>query len=168
MTNAERDALAAEVNRQITYLIPFMNDILAARNADRPITPLLQRVELWVNDLGRIRILAQNMAGADRKAEWVLGPTEEHCSTCSFYAGKVYRRSVWTKWLEPYNLMPRTKGPGKECEGWQCKCDLVDTDKPVTPGRPPIWKPSRKSVDGKIIIHGRHEIPHRSHQTQAS
>lgn len=143
-----------------------MNAIIEGSEANGgSLTPLLMRVEMWVNDLGRIRQKAQNMACADQKAEWLIGPTEQHCPTCSFYAGKVYRRSVWIKYLEPLGLLPRTKGPesGLACGGWQCLCDLVNTNKPVTPGRPPIWKGPKtpgRPRRGKILG------AHRSRQAQ--
>lgn len=150
LTIEEQDALASEINQQITFLIPFMNDILNGSEArGGPLMPFLQRVELWVNDLGRIRTHAQNMACADQKAEWVYGDTISHCPSCSFYEGKVYRRSVWEKYLGPAGLLPRTKGGALSCGGWRCLCSLENTNQPANRGRPPIWKADK--VRGKVM-----------------
>jgi hypothetical protein len=76
------------------------------------------------------------MAAADQKGQWKYGDTTAHCPSCAAYAGRVYRNSVWTKWLEPLDMMPR--GKGLACGGWQCDCSIVKTSEPVTPGKPPI------------------------------
>lgn len=155
MTDAEKNRLQDEINGQLVYLLPFMRAILDNSKANGgALLPLLQRAEMWVNRIAEIRMIAANMAQADQPAEWVVGPTE-HCETCLFYEGKVYRRSIWEKYLGPLDLLPR--GHGLDCKGYRCQCELANTDKPILSGRPPIWKPSQKAHH-----HGL-EISHHSH-----
>jgi hypothetical protein len=101
------------------------------------LTPLYDRLELWVNQYGRIMTLAGMLAAADQKGIWVLGDAE-HCETCLFYAGRVYRNSVWTKWLEPLELLPKMHG--LKCKGFNCACSIKPTSEPVSSGKPPIFK----------------------------
>lgn len=152
MTDEEKIRLQLEINSEISYIIPFADVIEAESKANgAPLGPLLDRIELWVNNYGRIVSLAGSMAAADAKAQWEYGDTIKHCVDCSTYAGRVYRNSVWRKFLEPYDAMPR--GHGLACSGFQCDCDLKPTSEPVTPGRPPIPKgPSgKKSHDQPVV-----------------
>lgn len=139
MTDEETARLRLEIATQISYIGSF-----AAAVADNSkengghLFPLYDRLELWVNNYGRIMSLAGTMAAADRKAIWVYGDTVKHCPSCSAYVGLVYRNSVWHKWLEPHDMLPR--GKGLACGGWLCDCDLKPTSEPVRPGRPAIVK----------------------------
>ena len=160
-TPEEQNALEQAIARQQAYLLPFMNAILASSEANGGhLLPLLQRGDMWVTALEQVRQMAANFFAADQPAEWVVGPTE-HCETCLFYEGRVYRRSVWKKYLEPYGLLPRTRGAnsGLICRGFKCQCNLADTRKPITPGRPPIFK-----ATGKRTLNDRYS--HRTHQGQ--
>lgn len=61
---------------------------------------------------------------------FVLGPNEQHCSTCSGLSGKTAPLSWWRS----SGLIPSENGNSKyECGGWQCKCKLIDSQgSPVT------------------------------------
>jgi 2'-5' RNA ligase len=152
MTDAEKIRLQLEINTEISYTVPFADAIADESKANGgALGPLFDRVELWVNNYGRIVSLAGSMAAADKKAQWAYGDTIKHCDDCSTYAGRVYRNSVWLKFLEPYDAMPR--GHGLACSGFNCDCDLKPTSEPVTPGRPPIPKgpPGKKSHEHPIV-----------------
>lgn len=147
MTDEEKIRLQLEINSEISYILPFA-DAVAENNKENggALSPLFDRVEMWVNNYGRIVSLAGSMAAADAKSQWEYGDTIQHCVDCSTYAGRVYRNSVWRKFLEPYDAMPR--GHGLACSGYNCDCGLKPTSEPVTKGRPPIPKgPGKKSHD---------------------
>ena len=95
-----------------------------------PYSTIVSRAELWANRYNSIVTLAQVTACADKKRIWRLGVTEEHCSDCASYEGKVYRNSTWAKW----GAIPRSHSLA--CGGWLCDCNLEPTLGPVTPGHP--------------------------------
>lgn len=148
-TEEEQQRLRLEVNLETSYVMAFGADIANNSKANGGLLyPFLDRVDLWVNSYERIVSLAGVLAAKDAKGEWVYGDTVEHCPSCMGYQGRVYRNSVWEKYLEPYDLMP--KGKGLSCGGWNCDCMITPTDKPITRGRPPII---RKALDELAHIH---------------
>lgn len=156
MTEEEAERLRLEINLQIGYIPGFADAIAANSKANGgALTPLLDRVELWVNNYGRIETLAGTLAAADAKGEWMYGDTAGHCNSCSTYAGRVYRNSVWRKYLEPHDLMPR--GKGLACKGFNCDCGILPTDKPITKGYPPIVKVhqhgTNQAASGQTSLH---------------
>lgn len=147
MTQAEKDRLELEINTQITYIGGLADAVSSNSKANGgQLLPLYDRLELWVNQYGRIMSLAGTMAAADQKGLWKYGDTVDHCPSCKALAGRVYRNSTWTKWLEPLDMMPR--GKGLACGGWQCDCSIIKTSEPITPGKPPIVT--------KGLAHGTH------------
>lgn len=137
ITESEKQRLDLEINTQIMYIGGLADAISANSKANGGhLSPLYDRLEMWVKQYGRIMSLAGQMAAADQKGLWKYGDTIDHCASCMSYSGKVYRNSVWRKWLEPYDLLPR--GKGLACGGWQCDCKIVPTSEPVTPGKPAI------------------------------
>lgn len=155
MTDEEKTRLELEINTEISYVTLFADSIEEESKANGgKLGPLFDRVELWVNNYGRIVSLAGSMAAADKKSQWAYGDTIKHCVDCSTYAGRVYRNSVWRKFLEPYDAMPR--GHGLACSGFQCDCSLKPTSEPVSKGRPPIPKgpskgPGKKEHDHPVV-----------------
>lgn len=89
---------------------------------------IVSRLELWQGDYNLVKTTAQNMACADQKAVWVLGMTERHCGSCSGFAGRVYRRSVWEK----NGAIPRSRQLA--CNGYRCDCRLESTTQRISPG----------------------------------
>lgn len=148
ISDDEQNRLRLEVATQISYIDGFATTIAAQSKANGgALTPLYDRLELWVNNYGRIQTLAYTMAAADEKAIWVYGDTTNHCPSCSAYAGLVFRNSTWTKWLEPLDMLPR--GRGLACKGYQCDCSLKKTSEPVRPGRPPIMTKEHTHANGE-------------------
>lgn len=148
MTEEEQTRLRLEINTEIGYVAAFADAIAANSKANGgALTPLLERADLWVNAYGRIESLAGTLAAADAKGKWEYGDTTAHCVSCSTYAGRVYRNSVWRKYLEPHDLMPR--GKGLACKGFQCDCSIVPTDEPITKGYPPVVKFLSANSHGK-------------------
>lgn len=133
-TDAEMTALEIEINLEVSHLGGFADAIEASSKAnDGALQPLLDRADLWAGAYNRIVSRANVMACADQKLRWVLGDTE-HCSTCLGFADKVYRGSIWQKYLAPLDMLPQ--GRGLECGGWNCKCSFEVTTDRATPGKP--------------------------------
>ena len=131
LTDEEQDKLDAVVLEQFKYIASFGDDIADAnKKSGAKVQPLFDRAEMWVNQYDNVRNLAKTTVCEDEKLEWILGPTEEHCPDCSWYAGKVYRASVWNKW----GVRPQSRSLA--CHGYNCLCQLRKTDKPVTRGKP--------------------------------
>lgn len=132
LSEAELNRLADMANDELTYVLPFGRDIVEnSREAGGKLAPLLGRVDNWVSRLERVASTAELMAAGDKKKKWVYDPTKEHCPDCERLNGRVYRASTWDR----YGIAPRS--PELACFGTHCGCDFVDTDDPVTPGRPP-------------------------------
>lgn len=131
LTEEEQGKLDKAILEQFRYIGGFADDIAGVnKKTGGKVAPLFERAELWVNQYDSVRSLAQTTVCQDEKLEWELGPTEEHCPDCSWYAGKVYRASVWNK----YDIRPQSHDLA--CHGYNCKCRLRKTDKSVTRGKP--------------------------------
>lgn len=127
----EINRLTLEVNKEVSYINGFIQSILSnSRALGGRLESLFSRADLWVSGYNRIRILASTYAAKDQKQEWVYGDAK-HCRDCLTYNGKVYRASVWRK----HGIYPRMYE--LECRGYNCKCQLVPTNKPANKGYPP-------------------------------
>lgn len=80
------------------------------------------RLLLWVFMLAGVYTLGKiyNSRNQNSKLVWRLGATEQHCSTCSSYNGRVMTAAQWQK--EPHRPQSRSL----ECGGWRCDCSLVE------------------------------------------
>ena len=86
------------------------------------------RLDLWANRYPALRTAVYSQAAGDKKAQWQLGATEEHCRTCYGFNGRVYRRSTWAK----NNALPQSQALC--CKGFRCDCSLIETEARITPG----------------------------------
>lgn len=123
----------AAILAQYDYVDSYAADIVQAAKDKTPIDGLLSRVPLWSNRYNEayteaIMLISEKNGG---KLEWVLGATEEHCTTCSNLNGIVAYASEW----QILNVKPQNAPNGKiECGGWHCDCELKPTDKRRTAG----------------------------------
>jgi hypothetical protein len=157
ITDEEKTRLRLEINTEITFISGFADAIQNGSKANGgQLAPLYDRLEMWVNAYDRIMSLAGQLAAADAKGIWVYGDTIDHCASCSTYAGRVYRNSVWVKWLEPYDLLPH--GGGLACKGFRCECSIKKTSEPVSSGRPPIV--TKVHTHDPIKAHGNYPATH--------
>jgi len=62
------------------------------------------RLDMWAGRYGALKTRVEATAAGDKKKQWVLGRTEEHCRTCYGVAGRVYRNSTW---LQPGAVLQR-------------------------------------------------------------
>lgn len=126
-------ASEAAILAQFDFVDQFARDIVDARIDKTPIDGLLARVPLWANRYNEayndaVMLITKEAGG---NLEWVLGETEQHCSTCANLNGIVARASEW----EALNVKPQNSPNDKiECGGWRCDCTLTPTDKRRTPG----------------------------------
>ena len=58
-------------------------------------------------------------AASNEMVEWVLGPTEDHCRSCSGYNGQRHRRKTWMR----VGAIP--KSDQLDCHGDQCECTFA-------------------------------------------
>lgn len=133
ITIEEQTRIGEFIQRDSTFITGFGDAILQNSRANGgKLTPLFQRVELWVERYIEAKALGKAMALADQKAEFVLGPTKDHCRSCTGLNGRVYRYSVWiaNNAVPPHNW-------NFECRGG-CQCSLVPTDRPITKGKFPV------------------------------
>jgi hypothetical protein len=132
LTKTEINRMQKEVNKETSFIKKIADDI--ERNSKEEggkYGPFRRRTELWANRYVDIRNLAKLLACKDKKLKWVWHPEKEHCADCARMNGRVYRASVWKK----YNIRPRMRALA--CKGYNCGCEFVITDEPVTRGRPP-------------------------------
>jgi hypothetical protein len=135
MTPMERGALEYNIRFEQQWVAGFEQAIREGSKANGgKLKPLFQRAEVWIGRWSGVRSEARAMACADEKLEWVLGPSEESCPSCSKLAGKVKRASWWHE----NGILPRVHDAWYlACGGWRCRCELVPTEKPLSRGRMP-------------------------------
>ena len=131
LTADERKAREDFINGQFTFLPGFADAIEAnSKAAGGKLGPLFDRADRWVSQYDKAKSNAKAMACGDRKAKFILGPTEKHCRTCSGLNGRVYRYSVWVA-----NGAVPPKNANFECGAASyCDCRLEDTNDSITPG----------------------------------
>lgn len=130
LTDEELKARDAFIKEQEDFVSGLADGV---REGDRAsggkIADLLGRAELWVNRYNDARNRGKQLACADKKLKWQIGPTEQHCRDCSKYNGRVHRGSVWGE--------IRPQSASLACHGFRCKCQLVPTTERATGGKPP-------------------------------
>lgn len=130
-TAEEQAALDAMVAGQYKYIGGFAKAIIRGNKANKGLLrEMFKRAEMWIDRYQDAYFQAQNMACANKKLKWVLGPTE-HCKSCLKLEGKVKRATIWAK----NDIRP--KHPRLECGGFKCQCKLMPTNERGTPGRLP-------------------------------
>lgn len=137
-TAQERFALDERKTGQLERILPFSRFITARRRALFPRgkraaarDQVIRRAILWSNEYDATRVQAAAMACGNKKKAWKLGKTEEHCVSCFGFDGRVYRYKTWAD----NGALPKTRVLC--CRGYHCDCDLVDTEKRLTPGKFP-------------------------------
>jgi len=130
LSEAEIEARDAFIDNQYSFIGGFGEAI--GEDGDNRLRDLYSRVEYWVDRYSEAKANGRAMACADEKAEFELGPTKEHCRTCTGLNGRVYRNSVWVI----HNAVPPHNW-NFECRGG-CRCRLKSTSKPITRGKFPV------------------------------
>ena len=134
ITEEELARLEGIIKNEEDHVLDFAQGILDARNNDSPVSQFISRASTWANRYNEVRNIAKVMAAANKKFEWILGPTEEHCPSCSKLNGFVKRGSFW----DSADIRPQNPPNAKlSCGGWNCQCELVETNKPARRGKFP-------------------------------
>lgn len=145
------------VMQQSGFISKLYRDIIAGRDGSLSQAQLLSRVDLWAQQYTGAynqaqELIAQNEpvdqpvdengmplgliaagllmgagAAGGKKLQWVMGATEEHCTTCADLTGIVAYAAEWAL----LGVHPQRPPNGKlVCGGWRCDCALVETDEP--------------------------------------
>lgn len=131
MTPEWESILQGEIDAELDHVLDFAQAIEDARLAGTPVAPLQGRVSLWVNRYNEIVNLAERTCEPQMNFMWVLGATEEHCSTCAALNGIIATGDDWERSGYHPQGAPNDK---LECGGWRCDCSLEPTDDKVTEG----------------------------------
>jgi hypothetical protein len=137
LSPAERAELTSAIAIEQSHVIGLLDFITQHSKANGgKFGTVLNRVSLW--ELRYIDVVnrAKLMACGDQKGEWVRGPTSDGCRTCIAMNGKVKRFSYWAE------RGPHPQDPPNQtiqCHGWNCLCELIVTDKPLSRGPLPKW-----------------------------
>lgn len=127
LTDVERAKLASEIQNDLGFIIGFGQHIEANRRGIGLLRGLKTRTEYWVQGYTRVMNVAKTMACGDKKLQWTLNPAE-HCSSCLKLDGKVKRASFWNA----RGVHPKSHNHLK-CRQ-KCRCELKETDLPLSPG----------------------------------
>lgn len=132
LTPAERTALEQAIAYETQWIAGLGSATEEGSKANGgKLAPLFTRLEIWVGRYVGVRDKAKVMACGDQKLKWVLGPTEQSCTSCSRLNNKVKRASYWNR----VGVLPRVHGaPWLACRGFRCQCILQLTDEPCSPG----------------------------------
>ena len=125
----ERVRLQQIITQETNQLAPFLDTIEANSKANGgKLGPLMSRAKMWANRFNDAENQARQMAQNDPILEWILGPTEEHCGSCSKYAGKKKRASAWAR----AGIRPQSRE--LECKGFNCLCFFQPSEGPLSKG----------------------------------
>lgn len=129
MSPDEKQALATAIRAERGYINGFLAfvDEHSKANGGKFAT-VKARADLWGYRYIDVQNRARLMACADQRLEWVWTPEKEHCVDCGRLNGKTKRASYWAR----FDIRPQS--PRLACKGFQCGCNLVPTDKPLSRG----------------------------------
>jgi hypothetical protein len=131
MTPEFQAILDGVISKEFDYILNFAQAVQDARDEEKPIEPLYQRVELWANRYNEVVNLAKTETGSQVKFVWELGRTELHCSTCFGLNGIVAFGYEWKNSGYKPQAAPNAM---LECGGWRCDCRLNQTTRYRTRG----------------------------------
>lgn len=118
--------------RQKQYIPRLADDILRAAAAGVLLASFIPRLRLWSSRYREMATIARVVsAPMDLRFTWRLGATEEHCRNCFTLNGQV---GTSAQWEELFALGIYPKSGELECGGWNCDCDIIQTDEPITEG----------------------------------
>lgn len=137
LTPAERAAMHEAIFNQRQYVHGFLTAIEHGSKANGGLLRVqLQRARLWTKRYTDVKQQAMAMAGQNLPMTWIYHPEAQHCRHCTRLHGKVKRASYWNDHVIP-------NSPKLECVSSAngvpvCRCELVPTDKSITPGPLPM------------------------------
>ena len=128
-------ALQDDIKTQLEFIDGYYEDIIRDRALGMGLVLLLARADLWgARGMESYNNAMLQIGSSDNAAPnnliWIEGDTIQKCNSCLALDGIVAPAALWDE-LGVYPQMG--DNPKLECHGWRCQCQLVVTDKPVTP-----------------------------------
>ena len=120
------DEIDRLVQAEFEYIPDFVQDIVDARDEQKPVDPFHTRISMWAGRYNQIVDAARIWFGNREKLEWIYGDTD-HCRTCLSLNGIV----AWAREWEESGIAPQSKD--LECQGYKCQCRLIPTTRRRTP-----------------------------------
>lgn len=134
MTQDDLFVLLERTEQEKEYILDFAGGIEKARLEGGSVKPFQSRVQMWTNRYNEIVDLARMHFGGKTRLEWQLGPTE-HCTSCLSLSGVVATAEQWNA-ARSVGIYPQSRK--LECGGYNCKCSLQPTKKPLAGAIPAI------------------------------
>lgn len=128
-------ARAEDIKKQLEFIDGYYEDIIRDRALGMGLIALLARADLWgARGLESYNNAMIQIGSGDNAAPnnliWIEGDTVDKCDTCLALDGIVAPAALWKE----LGVFPQMgDNPRLKCHGWKCECQLVVTDKPVTP-----------------------------------
>ena len=127
-TQAMRDRIAGLVENEQNFITNLADLINGQREKQAGLDAIYSRVDVWSSNYNGVREISKVETSRKRK-KWILGPTEQHCPSCSKLDGLVKPAQEWAE----RGVYPQVNGADYlNCHGYNCLCELVDTDEPVS------------------------------------
>ena len=114
------DEIERLIDAEFEFIPDFVQDIVDARDDQKPVDPFRTRVSMWANRYNQIVDAARIWFGNREKLEWIYGDTD-HCRNCLALNGIV----AWAWEWEESGVAPQSSE--LECGGYHCQCRLVPT-----------------------------------------
>ena len=134
LTGNERAERMSRTAGEMRFIDGFINAIIVgSKERGGKLSPLFNRIELWVARYKEMYNLGLSTSKDDPKYRWVYNPEKEHCTDCERLAGQVRRLSTW----KAHDLRPQS--PRLACMRSArgvtvCGCRFESTDEPCTRG----------------------------------
>lgn len=123
------DKLQQRINDQFPYVVNLADAIVTQADGGKQ-SDAFAKLSGWFSRYGEMVQLGKAVACDDENLEWVLG-VAEHCESCKKLAGIVKPASYW----QEMGILPRVAGAWYLiCKGFECKCELKRTNKPIAEG----------------------------------
>lgn len=131
MIDEDMAELTRIINEEMEYVYGLGDSIIALAQTgtlENFRTQIGTRLDMWANRYNEVANRAKIWFGGKMKYKWVLGQTEEHCSTCSQLDGIVAWASEWAR----SKVVPgEANSQYLECHGWRCGCALESVGRGV-------------------------------------
>lgn len=127
-TQVDLDHLESWISSEYNYVLNLAQAIQDLRTTNATLdefrTAIRWRISLWANRFNEVVNEARVYFGGRVRLVWQLGPSEEHCVTCSALDGIVAFAEEW----DQSRVRPQhPPNDHLECGGWRCACSLQMT-----------------------------------------
>lgn len=135
MTPEWEQTLQDIIAQEFEYVDGFAADVAVAGEQKTDIEALINRAAQWAEQYTKLVTVAKIETAPDgQRFKWIVGDTE-HCETCLALKDVVMTADDW-KALRARGIYP--KSFDLACRGYNCQCELLPTNEPLTEGGIPI------------------------------